>query len=77
MAEFILSAFADEAGAQLTDQLQALKEENISKIELRNVDGKSCADLTVQEADEIRKRLDGAGVTLSALLWKGAHRRSV
>ena len=67
MAEFILSAFADEAGAQLTDQLQALKEENISKIELRNVDGKSCADLTVQEADEIRKRLDGAGVTLSAL----------
>ena len=67
MAEFILSAFADEAGAQLTDQLQALKEEGISKIELRNVDGKSCASLTVQEADEIKKRLDDAGVTLSAL----------
>ena len=67
MAKFVLSAFADEAGAALSDQLDALREERISLIELRNVDGKSCADLTGAEADEIKKRLDGAGVRLSSL----------
>ena len=67
MAKFVLSAFADEAGAALSDQLDALREEQISLIELRNVDGKSCADLTGAEAVEIKKRLDGAGVRLSSL----------
>lgn len=67
MAKFILSAFADEAGAALSEQLDALREERISLIELRNTDGKSCADLTLTEADEIKKRLDDAGVCLSSL----------
>ena len=39
MARFILSAFADEASPSLDEQLQALKEEGISLIELRGVDG--------------------------------------
>lgn len=67
MARFILSAFADEASPHFDEQLAVLKEENIPLIELRGVDGKNCADLTLTEADEIRKKLDAHGIGLSAL----------
>lgn len=67
MARFILSAFADEASPSLDEQLQALKEEGIGLIELRGVDGKNCAKLTLEEADAVKAKLDAAGVALSAL----------
>ena len=67
MAKFILSAFADEADQSLDRQIEALQEENIPLIELRNVDGKSCADLTLEEADAVKKKLDRGGIGLSAL----------
>lgn len=67
MAHFILSAFADEASPMLDEQLQALREEGINHIELRGVDGKNCSKLTLEEADDVKKRLDAAGVKLSAL----------
>ena len=67
MATFVLSAFADEASPLLEEQLQVLKEEGISLIELRGVDGKNCSQLTLEEADAVKARLDAAGVKLSAL----------
>lgn len=67
MAKFILSAFADEADQSLEQQIAALQEEKITLIELRGVDGKSCADLTMEEADSIRRKLDRGGISLSAL----------
>lgn len=67
MADFILSAFADEACQAFDGQLAALEEEGISLIELRGVDGKSCADLTLEEADALKKKLDGHGIRLSSL----------
>lgn len=53
MAEFILSAFADEASGSLDEQIKILEEEKIPLIEMRGVDGKNCADLTVDEAKKI------------------------
>lgn len=67
MAKFILSAFADEAGQSLEQQIEALKEEKIGLIELRGVDGRSCADLSLEEADEIRQKLSSNGIGISAL----------
>lgn len=67
MAEFILSAFADEAAAGLDEQLEALEQENISMIELRGVDGVSCSELGVDDAVRIHKKLKAHHVTLSAL----------
>ncbi len=67
MAKFRLSAFADEASPLLDEQLRALKEEGIDLIEMRGVDGKNCAALTLEEAAEVKKKLDAAGVKLSAL----------
>ncbi len=67
MARYILSAFADEASPLLDEQLQALKEEGISLIELRGVDGKNVSALTLEEAASVKARLDAAGIRLSAL----------
>ncbi len=67
MANFILSAFADEASPIFDEQLRILREEGISLVELRGVDGKNCADLTLEEAAVLREKLDAAGIGLSAL----------
>ena len=62
-----LSAFADEASPCLAEQLKALKENNISQIEIRNVNGKNISALTDEEVAEAKKMLDEAGITVSAL----------
>lgn len=67
MSVFRLSAFADEAGKSLTEQIAALQQNRIGLIELRNVDGKSCVDLTDEEARCVRDRLSDAGIGFSAL----------
>ena len=67
MAKFILSAFADEASPIFDEQLRILAEEGVSLVELRGADGKNCADLTLEEAEVIRRKLDATGVGLSAL----------
>ena len=67
MAKFILSAFADEASPMLDEQIKALKEEGVSLIELRGVDGKNVSTLTLEEAVAVKAKLDAAGIRLSAL----------
>ena len=67
MAQFILSAFADEAGSMLDEQIKALREEGITLIELRGVDGKNVSNLTLEEAAAVKAKLDAAGIRLSAL----------
>ncbi len=67
MASFRLSAFADEYSPELKEQLSGLLEFGIDKIELRGVDGKNVSELTAAEAKEVRRMLDGAGITLSAV----------
>lgn len=67
MAQYQLSAFADEADKMLAGQLEALKDNGITLIEMRGVDGKSVADLTDEEVGEARRRLVDAGVALSSL----------
>lgn len=67
MADFILSAFADEASGSLDEQIKILKEENIPLIEMRGVDGKNCADLTVEDAQKIAEKLEANNIGFSAL----------
>ena len=67
MADFILSAFADEAAGNLEEQIKALEEENISLIELRGVNGKNCADLTESDAKKIAEKLRAHNIGISAL----------
>ena len=57
-----LSAFADEAGRELEQQIAALTRNGISYIEVRFLGAKNVADLTEEEAKEAKARLDAAGI---------------
>lgn len=57
-----LSAFADEAGKELPAQIAALKRNGIPYIEVRFIGSKNVADLTLDEAKEVRAALDEAGI---------------
>ena len=59
-----LSAFADEADKSLEGQISALEENGIPLLEIRGVDGKNVSDITLKEAEEIRKKLDLHGISV-------------
>lgn len=59
-----LCAFADEADKNLDGQISALKGNAISYIELRNVNGKSVADFTDEEALDIYQKLSQNGISV-------------
>ncbi len=67
MADFILSAFADEYSPELERQLEGLAKFDIKKLEIRGVDGKNVSVLTPDEAKNCKKMLDAAGMSLSAV----------
>lgn len=67
MAKFILSAFADEAGTALDEQIAALKRNGISFIEPRNINGKPILTLTDEELYEVKARLDENGIKVNSL----------
>lgn len=67
MAEFIISAFADEAAQSLDEQIEELNASEISFVELRGIDGVNCDDLSVNDAKRIKNKLDENGICLSAL----------
>ena len=62
-----LCAFADEADNSLIGQIEALKRNGISYIELRNLDGKNACDLTDEEAINARKLLNDNGIEVWSL----------
>ncbi len=67
MAEFVLSAFADEAGTSLEEQICALRENGISYIEPRNIGGKGILKLTDNELCEVKRELDRYGIKVNSL----------
>jgi len=62
MSGFTLAAFADEAGAALSEQIDAMRENRIPLLEIRGVDGKNVTALTESEAREVARRLRDAGL---------------
>ena len=62
-----LSAFADEVGEDLTEQLSILAENKVGNIELRGVWGKNVLELNVDEIKSIRLAADEAGIGFSAI----------
>ena len=65
MAKFVLSAFADEAGTLLSEQIEALKRNGIDHIEPRNINGKPILKLTNEELEEVKAELDKNGIKVS------------
>ncbi len=60
--KFRLCAFADEAGADIELQINALVENGIEFIELRGINGKNVSKLTIDEAKEAKERFDKSGI---------------
>ena len=67
MAEFIFSAFADEAGDTLEEQINALVENGIKYIEPRKINKKGVLELNDEELIEIEKKLSDAGIKVNSL----------
>lgn len=67
MARFAFSAFADEAGKSLDEQIKALVENGIHYIEPRNIDGKSIIDLTDDELIDVKNRLHANGIKVGSV----------
>lgn len=67
MAEWLLSAFADEAGGGIREQIQALQANDMTHIEPRGLDWGNIAEITAQESKELRRILDDNGIGISAL----------
>lgn len=59
-----LCAFADEAGTEVAVQIAALKENGVPCLEVRGVDGKNVTDLTLEEARQLRRRLEDEGLSV-------------
>ena len=67
MAKFILSAFADEAGDSLSEQIAALVRNGIGYIEPRAIDKQGVIFKSDKELREIRRTLDSYGIGVSSL----------
>ena len=67
MARFVFSAFADEAGSTLNEQIGALLENGIPYIEPRNINSKPILNLTNEELYEVKRELDKNGIRVNSL----------
>ena len=59
-----LCAFADESSPAIVGQIDALKRNGISLLEIRGVDGQNIKDISLEKAKEVRKMLDDAGISV-------------
>ena len=67
MSKFVLSAFADEAGATLEEQIAALQRNNIRYMEIRGVNGKSICRTPLETVAEYKAKLDAAGIKVETI----------
>ena len=63
----LLTGFADEIAGDLDTQIEGLRKLNMHYMEMRGVDGKNLIYHDDAKVGEIRKKLDDAGISLSAL----------
>lgn len=57
-----LSAFADESADAIDDQIAALTKGKIDHIDMRMVDGINIVELPVEHAQQVKAKLDAAGI---------------
>lgn len=67
MVKFKFSAFADEYSPSLDEQIEGLLANRVRMIELRGIDGTNISDITPIQATEIHKKLESAGISVSAI----------
>ncbi len=64
---FMITGFADEISSDVDVQFAHLNRLGIRWFEPRGIDGKNIADLTIDEAKELKKKMDAAGIKASSI----------
>ena len=64
MNDLKIYAFADEASGRIDGQIAAMRRNGLDGLEIRGVDGQNIADITLEKAREVRRRLDDAGLSV-------------
>lgn len=64
MSSLNIFAFADEASGQIDKQIVAMQRNSLQGLEIRGVDGQSIADISMEKAREVRRKMDDAGLTV-------------
>ena len=64
MENMNIYAFADEASGQIDGQIAAMRRNGLQGLEIRGVDGQNIADISLEKAYEVRRKLDDAGLTV-------------
>lgn len=67
MAKYILSAFADEAGSSLDEQIAALKRNHIRYMEIRSVNGTNICQTPLETVRQYKQQLDAAGIRVMTI----------
>lgn len=67
MAQILLSAFADEYSHDPRLQVEVLKKHGFGYLEPRFINGKNIADLTEDEAQQLRALLDEGGISVYSI----------
>ena len=57
-------AFADEASGQIDGQIAAMRRNSLNGLEIRGVDGQNIADISLEKALEVRRKMDDAGLSV-------------
>jgi sugar phosphate isomerase/epimerase len=65
--QWILSAFADEAGTSTKEQIAAIQRAGLTHIDLRGIEGFNISELPLDKAREIKQQLDDAGIIVNML----------
>lgn len=55
-------AFADESSAVFDEQIDAMKRNGLNGLEIRGVDGVNVSEITLEKAQELRQKMDDAGL---------------
>lgn len=64
MNDIRIYAFADEAGASLDAQIEALRRNGLHGLEARGLDGENVSDISLDKARAVRRRLEDAGMSV-------------
>ena len=67
MSKFTLTGFSDEISPDFIEQLEEIKKLGIGYIEIRGVNGKNITAHTIEETEEIKKKLDSYNIKVSAI----------
>jgi sugar phosphate isomerase/epimerase len=57
-------AFADETSGQIDGQIAAMRRNSLNGLEIRGVDGQNIADISLEKALEVRRKMDDAGLSV-------------